>query len=75
MSTKSMVLKSSVFPEWYMDRIQPWLQYAASLLPLPCRSRGTNSYVPVKVDYSDLYDMCVFETSEGKQVAADQCDC
>jgi len=43
MSTKSLVLKSTIFPEWYMDRVQPWVHY-----------------VPIKVDYSDLYDVMVF---------------
>lgn len=23
---KALVLKSTLFPEWYSDRIQPWLQ-------------------------------------------------
>mgnify|MGYP002477515418 CR=1 FL=1 len=27
MSTNSLVLKSTVFPEWYQDRIQPWVHY------------------------------------------------
>ncbi|BGP39508.1 Protein O-glucosyltransferase 2 [Rhodotorula kratochvilovae] len=27
MSTNSLVLKSTVFPEWYADRIQPWVHY------------------------------------------------
>lgn len=26
MSMKACVLKSTLFPEWYGDRIQPWLQ-------------------------------------------------
>ncbi|BGP55771.1 hypothetical protein JCM8202v2_003378 [Rhodotorula sphaerocarpa] len=43
MSMKACVLKSTLFPEWYGDRIQPWLHY-----------------VPVKVDYSDLYDILAF---------------
>ncbi|GAA5908906.1 hypothetical protein JCM6882_005480 [Rhodosporidiobolus microsporus] len=43
MSMKACVLKSTLFPEWYGDRIQPWLHY-----------------VPVKVDYSDLYDIMTF---------------
>lgn len=51
MSMKACVLKSTLFPEWYGDRIQPWLHY-----------------VPVKVDYSDLYDIMTFfhGTPEGK---------
>ncbi|WVW82295.1 hypothetical protein I302_104301 [Kwoniella bestiolae CBS 10118] len=27
MSTNSAVLKSTIFPEWYTDRIQPWVHY------------------------------------------------
>ncbi|GFZ43509.1 hypothetical protein JCM24511_01229 [Saitozyma sp. JCM 24511] len=27
MSTNSVVLKSTIFPEWYQDRIQPWIHY------------------------------------------------
>ena len=27
MSTKSLVFKSTIFPEWYADRIEPWYQY------------------------------------------------
>ncbi|KAK4054576.1 Protein O-glucosyltransferase 2 [Microbotryomycetes sp. JL201] len=27
MTSKSLVLKSTIFPEWYADRIQPWLHY------------------------------------------------
>lgn len=42
-STKSLVLKSTIFPEWYSDRVQPWVHY-----------------VPIKVDYSDLYDVMMF---------------
>ncbi|PLW07099.1 hypothetical protein PCASD_25404 [Puccinia coronata f. sp. avenae] len=47
MSTKSLVLKSTIFPEWYSDRVQPWVHY-----------------VPIKVDYSDLYDVMVFFRGE-----------
>ncbi|KAG9026634.1 Glycosyltransferase Family 90 domain containing protein [Tulasnella sp. JGI-2019a] len=27
MTTKSLVLKSTIFPEWYTDRVQPWVHY------------------------------------------------
>ncbi len=27
MTTNSVVLKSTIFPEWYSDRIQPWIHY------------------------------------------------
>jgi len=43
LATKSLVFKSTVFPEWYTDRIQPWLHY-----------------VPVKADYTDIYDLMAF---------------
>ncbi|KNE92687.1 hypothetical protein PSTG_13900 [Puccinia striiformis f. sp. tritici PST-78] len=43
MSTKSAILKSTIFPEWYADRVQPWYHY-----------------IPVKVDYQDLYDIMAF---------------
>lgn len=39
----SLVFKSTIIPEWWTDRIQPWVHY-----------------VPVKVDYSDLYDAFAF---------------
>ncbi|MBW0548405.1 hypothetical protein O181_088120 [Austropuccinia psidii MF-1] len=43
MSSKSAILKSTVFPEWYSDRIQPWYHY-----------------IPLRVDYQDLYDIAAF---------------
>jgi len=42
-STNSLVLKASVFPEWFGDRIMPWVHY-----------------VPIQMDFSDLYDALVF---------------
>ena len=45
LTSNGVVLKSTVFPEWYADRIQPWVHY-----------------VPIKVDYSDLYDVMAFFT-------------
>jgi len=26
MASNSLVLKSTIFPEWYADRVQPWVQ-------------------------------------------------
>lgn len=43
MSTRSLVLKSTIFPEWYQDRIEPWVHY-----------------VPIKIDYSDIYDTMAY---------------
>ncbi|KAG0143301.1 hypothetical protein CROQUDRAFT_49034 [Cronartium quercuum f. sp. fusiforme G11] len=49
MTTKSVILKSTIFPEWYVyaDRIQPWYHY-----------------VPVRVNYQDLYDIMAFFTGD-----------
>ncbi|SCZ88027.1 BZ3500_MvSof-1268-A1-R1_Chr2-1g04141 [Microbotryum saponariae] len=52
MKSNTMVLKSTIFPEWYTDRIQPWVLTA--LLPF------FQSYVPVKVDYTDLIPIMAF---------------
>lgn len=43
MASNSLVLKSTIFPEWYSDRLIPWYHY-----------------VPIKIDYSDLYDVMAF---------------
>lgn len=43
MLSGSLLFKSTIMPEWFSDRIQPWLHY-----------------VPIKVDYSDLYDSLIF---------------
>jgi len=43
LSSNSLVLKSTIFPEWYTERIMPWVHY-----------------VPVQIDYSDLYDILAF---------------
>ncbi|KAG0147782.1 hypothetical protein CROQUDRAFT_42346 [Cronartium quercuum f. sp. fusiforme G11] len=51
MSSNSLVLKSTIFPEWYAQRVQPWIHY-----------------VPIKVDYSDLYDVMVFFVGDQKKI-------
>lgn len=43
MTTRGLVLKSTIHPEWWTDRIQAWVHY-----------------VPVKYDYTDLYDIMAF---------------
>jgi len=43
MLSNSAVLKSTIMPEWYQQRIMPWVHY-----------------IPVKVDYTDLYDILGF---------------
>lgn len=43
MTTNSLIFKSTIFPEWFTDRVQPWVHF-----------------VPVKMDYTDLYDILYF---------------
>ena len=43
LNSNALVLKSTIYPEWWNDRIQPWVHY-----------------VPVKVDYDDIYDIMIF---------------
>ncbi|KAH7094222.1 hypothetical protein BKA62DRAFT_663177 [Auriculariales sp. MPI-PUGE-AT-0066] len=43
MSRNSLVLKATIYPEWWTARSQPWVHY-----------------VPIKQDYSDLYDVLAF---------------
>lgn len=42
-TSNSLIFKGTAYPEWWLDRSQPWVHY-----------------VPVQVDYSDLYDIYVF---------------
>ncbi|TXT03887.1 hypothetical protein VHUM_04310 [Vanrija humicola] len=39
----SLIFKATIMPEWWTDRIQPWVHY-----------------VPVKADFTDLYDSLAF---------------
>ncbi|WWC72342.1 uncharacterized protein I206_106304 [Kwoniella pini CBS 10737] len=43
LTSGSLVLKATIMPEWWNDRIQPWVHY-----------------VPIQMDYSDLYDVMAF---------------
>ena len=43
LNSNALILKSTIYPEWWNDRIQPWVHY-----------------VPVKVDYEDIYDIMAF---------------
>jgi hypothetical protein len=42
-TSNALVFKAAVFPEWFTERLQPWVHY-----------------VPVQLDYSDLYDALIF---------------
>ncbi|KAG6334857.1 hypothetical protein ID866_4233 [Astraeus odoratus] len=43
MTSNSLVFKATVYPEWFTDRVEPWVHY-----------------IPVKYDFSDLYDSLTF---------------
>ncbi|KAK0449629.1 glycosyl transferase family 90-domain-containing protein [Desarmillaria tabescens] len=43
LSSHALIFKSTVYPEWFTDRLMPWVHY-----------------VPIQVDYSDLWDALVF---------------
>ncbi|WVQ85782.1 hypothetical protein IAT38_007949 [Cryptococcus sp. DSM 104549] len=43
LASGSMIFKATIMPEWWTDRIQPWVHY-----------------VPIRMDYSDLYDALAF---------------
>jgi hypothetical protein len=51
LTSRSLVFKAMAYPEWFAQRIQPWVHY-----------------VPIQLDYSDMYDTLMFfrgdETSE-----------
>ncbi|KAL1682640.1 glycosyltransferase family 90 protein [Schizophyllum commune] len=52
LTSNSVIFKATIYPEWFTDRIQPWLHY-----------------VPVQLDFTDLYDALAFfrgdENGEG----------
>ncbi|KAH7096642.1 hypothetical protein BKA62DRAFT_491687 [Auriculariales sp. MPI-PUGE-AT-0066] len=43
MDRNAVVFKSTIYPEWWTDRAEPWVHF-----------------VPVKMDYSDIYDTLAF---------------
>ena len=43
MSSNALVFKATIYPEWWIDRVEAWVHY-----------------VPVQIDYSDLYDSLIF---------------
>ncbi|KAG6907688.1 hypothetical protein DXG01_007791 [Tephrocybe rancida] len=43
MTSNSLVFKATAYPEWWLERSQPWVHY-----------------VPIQVDYSDIYDILLF---------------
>ncbi|WVQ96174.1 hypothetical protein IAU59_003277 [Kwoniella sp. CBS 9459] len=49
LASGSLVFKSTIFPEWWTDRVQPWVHY-----------------VPIQMDYSDLYDAMAFFQGESQ---------
>ncbi|WWC93159.1 uncharacterized protein L201_008127 [Kwoniella dendrophila CBS 6074] len=43
LTSGSLIMKATIMPEWYSDRIQPWVHF-----------------VPLKLDFSDLYDVVAY---------------
>ncbi|KDQ51342.1 glycosyltransferase family 90 protein [Jaapia argillacea MUCL 33604] len=42
-TSNSLIFKSTIYREWFQDRVQPWVHY-----------------VPIQIDFSDLYDSLIF---------------
>lgn len=72
MSSNVVVLKSTIFPEWYQDRIQPWVQSVSPSLPFPSlvflteKGYRNDSYVPVSTDFEDLWAIQAFFVGDEK---------
>lgn len=49
-------------PEWYAKRIVPWVQWVALLKSISSQQHTDEvfSFIPVKIDYTDLYDILAF---------------
>lgn len=68
-------LKSTIFGEWYHERIQPWVHYVR-FFPLQSPIDLTRVQVPIRLDYSDLYNVLAYfdgdmsESREGHHDAA-----
>ncbi|KDE09310.1 hypothetical protein MVLG_00627 [Microbotryum lychnidis-dioicae p1A1 Lamole] len=64
LTANQAILKSTIFPEWYSSWIQPWVQYAPNPLSYCVLIRRPfptlHSYIPIKVDYTDLFDVMAF---------------
>lgn len=65
MSTNSLILKTTVFPEWYQDRIQACEYSSLTERRSSSWHQGVH-YVPIKVDLSDLYDTMLFFKGDSK---------
>ncbi|GAA5893823.1 uncharacterized protein JCM6883_003648 [Sporobolomyces salmoneus] len=67
MSSRSCVLKSTVWKEWWSKRIMPWYQFVFFFLflrfpffSLLTQPHHSTSYIPIKPDYSDLLDVSAY---------------
>ncbi|BEJ14671.1 hypothetical protein CspHIS471_0404380 [Cutaneotrichosporon sp. HIS471] len=61
MSTNSAVLKSTIFPEWYTDRIQPWLHY------IPIKADLTDLYDVMSFFQDEHDDLAAKIAKQGKE--------
>lgn len=64
LQSNQLPFKSTIFPGWFMDRIQPWVHYVGAVQRIRKLFRTMCSrerlQVPVRVDYADLYDVLAF---------------
>ncbi|KAJ9095384.1 hypothetical protein QFC19_007629 [Naganishia cerealis] len=63
LSSGSVVLKMTMFPEWYQDWIsESYMRYALQVSRIlnPSLSAPWLHYIPVKASYEDLYDIMAF---------------
>lgn len=61
MTTNSAIVKSTIFPEWYSDRIQPWVHY------IPVKADLTDLYDVMSFFHDGHDDLAKKIASAGKQ--------
>ncbi|ORY32301.1 glycosyl transferase family 90-domain-containing protein [Naematelia encephala] len=61
MTTNSVVLKSTIFPEWYTDRVQPWVHY------IPIKPDLTDLYDVLSFFHNGHDDMAKEMAVAGKE--------
>ncbi|GAA5832497.1 hypothetical protein JCM11251_001347 [Rhodosporidiobolus azoricus] len=76
MSSNSLVLKSTIFPEWYSDRIQPWVHYIpvkldySDLLPILAFFIGSPLPADIRAGRTGAHDELAEQVAtEGKRWA------
>jgi hypothetical protein len=60
MTTNALIFKSTVYPEWYVPPPPICTQTKTRIRRFTDRLAPWVHYVPIQIDYSDLYDALVF---------------